>query len=94
MIDISDIHQDLREFIYVVELSKDFELSEREIDNIVIEAAKDQEVYNIVHTYIENPSDKNNLDAYNNIVNTKLITIAICVKFAVEITLSIFNRKG
>jgi len=94
MIDISDVHQDLREFIYVAELSKDFELSEREIDNIVIEAAKDKEVYDIVHTYIENPSNKNNIDAYNNIVNTKLITIAICVKFAVEITLIIFKRKG
>ncbi len=70
----SKVHQELREAIYVIDITENFELSEREIDNIVIEIAKDQNMYNAIQAYIENPLDENNINTYDNIVNTKLIT--------------------
>jgi hypothetical protein len=77
MVNASKVHDDLRDALHTIDLVKDFGLSEREIDTIVKEAAKDKRVYNAVQDHIECPSDENKCDAYNNIVNAKLAGITV-----------------
>ena len=69
------VHEDLYEVLYATDIVKDFKLSEREINKIVTEAAKDEKVYDAVQNHIECPSDEDKTDEYNNIVNAKLIRI-------------------